>query len=98
MYITEQGEPNLREALMHGASERLAPILMTALAEGKPSLSHCERITRHPKVGRPQADLSILIGSTKERHWAEGIRTVTEVFASTRNDLLPLVSATSARE
>jgi hypothetical protein len=27
---------DLREALMHSASERLAPILMTALAEGLP--------------------------------------------------------------
>jgi Cu/Ag efflux pump CusA len=33
-HLQEQGESNLREALMHGASERLAPILMTALAEG----------------------------------------------------------------
>ena len=33
-HLQEQGESNLREALMHGASERLAPILMTALAAG----------------------------------------------------------------
>jgi len=31
-HLREQGESNLRDAVMHGASERLAPILMTALA------------------------------------------------------------------
>jgi Cu/Ag efflux pump CusA len=33
-HMREQGESNLREALMHGASKRLASILMTALAAG----------------------------------------------------------------
>ena len=33
-HLQEQGEPNLREALMHSASEGLAPILMTAPSGG----------------------------------------------------------------
>ena len=33
-HLQAQGVSNLREAVMHGASERLAPILMTALAAG----------------------------------------------------------------
>jgi CzcA family heavy metal efflux pump len=33
-HLQEQGVSNLREAVMQGASERLAPILMTALAAG----------------------------------------------------------------
>jgi CzcA family heavy metal efflux pump len=33
-HLKEQGVSNPREAVMHGASERLAPILMTALAAG----------------------------------------------------------------
>src|SRR5260370_37155212 len=34
-HLQEQGGSDLREAVMHGASERLAPILMTALAAGR---------------------------------------------------------------
>jgi len=33
-HLRDQGESNLRQAVMEGASERLAPILMTALAAG----------------------------------------------------------------
>jgi CzcA family heavy metal efflux pump len=33
-HLQAQGESNVRAAVMHGASERLAPILMTALAAG----------------------------------------------------------------
>lgn len=33
-HLQEQGVSDLREAVIHGASERLAPILMTALAAG----------------------------------------------------------------